>query len=157
MKLSGFLGLLCSILLMVNEASAKTALCQSKGAITSVKKVKSGRTEYLIFTINKPAGYKASMTTLRNPNEMSEGGDANTVVKGCKYKKIKFNSVYWTCQIAEDFSAATTCIEGVKRLEQFEGVVSYMLAYSCKQNPKIQFYWYAVSKTQIKYVVRVKY
>ena len=157
MKLSGLFGLLCSILFLVNEATAKTALCQSKGAITSVKKVKSGRTEYLIFTINKPAGYKATMTTLRNPNEMSEGGDVNAVVKGCKYKKIQFNSVYWTCQLAEDFSATTTCIEGVKRLEQFEGVVSYMMAYSCKQNPKIQFYWYAVSKTQIKYVVRVKY
>lgn len=157
MKYFNLLTFLLVCMLVTTSSFAKTAVCQGKGAITSVKKVKSGRTEYLIFTINKPAGYKASMTTLRNPSELNEGGDANTVVNGCKYKKIQFNLINWTCQIAEDFSATTTVIEGVKRIEQFEGVVSYMMAYSCKQNPTIQFYWYAVSKTQIKYVVRVKY
>jgi hypothetical protein len=51
-------------------------------------------------------------------------------------------SVFWTCNIAENFRAKTATIKDIKLSEQFEGYVTYVIGYT----PKAKY----LGKTEIK-------
>jgi len=50
-------------------------------------------------------------------------------IKGNFFKSIVFRDVAWMCEIAENFSAPTSTIMAVKKIEQFEGQVEYVIGY----------------------------
>ena len=57
------------------------------------------------------------------------GCDNPISITGPKYKQIRFTGITWTCQITENFSLPKTTIKDIKRIEQYEGIVVYVVGY----------------------------
>ncbi len=137
-------------------ATAQAGKCKDKGSILSVKTTKNGRSEYIIFTIKKPLSYKGNLSTVKDPKSVTGPSGEPIDVKGCKYKMIVFKDINWTCEFPEYFLSSMTMLQGIKKVEQFEGVVSYLFAYNCITYPIVTQYSYAVNASTIKYVIRIK-
>ncbi len=135
---------------------AQAGKCKDKGSILSVKTTKNGRSEYIIFTIKKPLSYRGTLSTVKDPTTVTDPSGQPVDVKGCKYKMILFKDINWTCEFPESFLSNMTMLQGIKKVEQFEGVVSYLFAYNCIYYPVVTQYSYAVNSTTIKYVIRIK-
>lgn len=147
--------LLFSILLVFISFNTFATFCNTAGSLVSVKKTKSGRTEYVIFTIKKPTNVKTTVSNATPP--FIEDASGNTLtIQGCKYKQLVLNGVDWTCTIHEYLSNATSLIRQVKRTGQFEGVISYVVGYKCSPASKFVFYSYPAGG-YMKYVMRFSY
>ena len=59
-------------------------------------------------------------------------GEKRLRIKGTAFKSVYFRSIAWQCKIRENFAAATTTVQGIKNVEQFEGYVKYIIGYSAR-------------------------
>lgn len=144
-----------SVLLLFISLNTFATFCNTAGSLVSVKKTKSGHTEYVIFTIKKPTNVKTTVSNATPP--FIEDASGNTLtIQGCKYKQLVLNGVDWTCTIHEYLSNATSLIRQVKRTGQFEGVISYVVGYKCNPASKFVFYSYSAG-AYMKYVMRFRY
>ena len=102
--------------------------CTAAGSIVSVKNTSVGQYEYVRFKVKLPvnSGFSYAVSTVTPPFIQDPSG--NTIsVSGSKFKLIKFESVFWTCTIVENFSLPKTAIKGIKQISQFEGIVEYVI------------------------------
>jgi hypothetical protein len=128
--------------------------CSEPNSLVSVRKRKSGRTEYVIFTMKNPV--TATTTTSNATPPFHADGSGNIVnVRGCRYKKVKFESIEWTCKVRELFSGATYLVRQVKSLGQFEGQIEYVIGYRCNTQSVVSYSYQDGGMT--KYVVRLRY
>ncbi len=104
--------------------------CTEDGAIRRVTKARTGNFETVTFEVNS-TGPNYQISTAHPPFKYSEG-DRLLHIRGKSFKEIQFKSVFWTCKIAENFSAHTAQIIDVKQTDQFEGYVSYVIGYRTK-------------------------
>jgi hypothetical protein len=111
-------------------AMAQLANCSEPGSILRVTKSRAGNFEYVTFEV-KANDPNYSVKNARPPFQ-NYGDDHVIHIKGKAYKSVVFREVNWTCKIRENFRAATTAIQGVKLIEQFEGQVEYIIGYSNK-------------------------
>ena len=142
--------LLCFFLLTDSYAQN----CSETNSLISVRKRKTGRTEYVIFTLKNPVTASTIMSNANPPFHADGSGNVVTVT-GCKYKKVKINPVVWTCKVVESFAATTYLIRQVKSIGQFEGTIEYIIGYRCNTK-SIVSYSYEDGDFK-KYVVRLKY
>lgn len=127
--------------------------CSEANSLVSVRKRKAGSTEYVIFNLKNPATTTSEVTDATPP--FTADGSGNTVnVTGCKFKRVKFSSITWTCQTRLNLSSSTSLIRQVKRLGQFEGQIEYIIGYRCNAQ-NIVSYSYDDGDLK-KFVVRFK-
>ena len=128
--------------------------CNEANSLLSVKKRKAGRTEYVIFSLKNPVTATIKMSDAKRPFYQEASG-APIKISGCKFKKITFTSIGWQCKVQENFSSSTYLIRQVRIVEQFEGIINYVVGYRCNTKSIIS-YNYDDGDTK-KYVVRLKY
>lgn len=116
------------LLLLATVAAAQP--CTDPGAILSVKNSSAGNYEYVTFSLKRPlnSGYGYSVSTVTGPFTEEPSGNPATIA-GPKYKRIRFRGITWMCEITESLALPKTAIKGVKRLEQHEGIVVYVVGY----------------------------
>jgi hypothetical protein len=121
----------CAVIFAFSSvATAQLKNCTEPGSIMSVKKSRVGKFEYVTFELkaNDP-NYEVSNA---KPPFTDYSGDTVLRIKGRAFKSIQFRGVSAECKIRENFSAATTTVQGIKNTEQFEGYVTYVIGYSAK-------------------------
>jgi len=116
------------LLLLASLAAAQP--CADPGSILSVKNSSAGSYEYVTFKLKRPlnSGYGYSVLTVTGPFTEEPSGNPATIT-GPKYKRIRFKGITWMCEIAENFSLPKTAIKAIKKLEQHEGIVVYVVGY----------------------------
>ena len=125
--------LLSAILLI--ECSAQN--CNEANSLLSVRKRKVGLTEYVIFTLMKPATSLVEVTDAQPP--FIQDGSGQTVhVSGCKFKKITFKNIVWTCK-TKIISGSTSLVKQLKNIGQLEGIISYIIGYSCNTKSIVNY------------------
>jgi hypothetical protein len=117
------------VLLLLSTAAYSQA-CTDPSSILSVTNSSAGSLEYVTFRLKKPlnSGYGYSVATVSGPF-VEEPNDNPVTISGPKHKRIRFKGITWTCEIAENFSLPKTAIKAIKRLEQHEGIVVYVVGY----------------------------
>ena len=143
-------------LLLMMSGVALSAPCTSPGSIVSVILSSSGQFEYVTFKMKKPlnSNYGSSVTTAF-PVFKEEPSDNPVTVVGPKYKKITFTGISWTCSIAENLSVPKMTVKDIKRLEQDEGIVVYVVGY--KQTATKYYVSTTVSNTGSNRFVKMKF
>lgn len=117
------------------ECSAQS--CNEANSLLSVRKRKVGSTEYIIFTLMKPSATSVQETDAQPP--FIQDGSGQTVhVNGCKFKKVTFKNVMWTCK-TKIISGSTHLVKQVKNIGQFEGIISYIIGYSCNTKSIVNY------------------
>ena len=140
-----------AILLIADDVIAQN--CSQPNSLTSVTKRKSGRTEYIIFDLKRPTNVSPTVQPAKPPFTEDPSGKTLTI-KGCRYKKVRFNDLVWQCTISENFSNSTYLIQQVKKTGQFEGIIEYVIVYRCNTR-SITSYSYNEGSLK-KFVVRLK-
>jgi len=117
------------VLLMLSSLAAAQP-CTDPGSILSVKNSVVGNYEYVTFRLKRPlnSGYGHSVSTVTGPFTEEPSGNPVTIT-GPRYKRIRFKGISWMCEIGESLALPKTAIKGVKRLEQHEGIVVYVVGY----------------------------
>ncbi len=117
----------CVMLFVFSSLTFAQGKCTEPGSIKRVTKTRSGNFEYVTFEVLS-AGPTYEVKNAKRPFQMY-GDEKILRIKGNFFKSIVFRDVYWMCEIAENFSAATSNIMAVKMIEQFEGQVEYIIGY----------------------------
>ncbi len=82
--------------------------------------------------------YKQKNSTMSYDVETATGpftdysGDETIPVKGSKFKKIVFKSIYWMCNPRERIRTPKTAIKDIKNLWAFEGISEYVVGFRAK-------------------------
>ena len=116
--------------LLILSSLAYAQPCTDPGSILSVTNSSAGRYEYVTFRLKRPlnSGYGYSVSTVTGPFTEQPSGNPATIT-GPKYKRIRFKGITWMCEIAENFSLPKTALKAIKKLEQHEGIVVYVVGY----------------------------
>ena len=117
------------------ECSAQN--CNEANSLLSVRKRKVGSTEYVIFTLMKPATSSVEVTDTQ-PQFIQDGSGQTVHVSGCKFKKITFKNMVWTCK-TKIISGSTSLVKQVKNIGQLEGIISYIIGYSCNTKSIVNY------------------
>jgi hypothetical protein len=126
-----FVLLACAaVFVFSNAATAQLANCSEPGSILRVTKSRAGNFEYVTFEVKANDPNYAVKNT--KPPFQDYGDDHVIHIKGKAYKSVVFREVNWTCKIRENFRAATSTVQAVRLIEQFEGQVEYVIGYSAK-------------------------
>ena len=127
--------------------------CDEANSLVSVRKRKTNRTEYVIFTLKNPV---TSTTTIidAQPPFVQDGSGVTVQISGCKYKQVVFKNIVWTCK-TNIIPGSTYLIRQIKSTGQLEGVISYVIGYRCAAL-HVTNYEYQDGDYK-KVVVRVKY
>lgn len=116
--------------LLIFAGAAFPANCSASGSIIQVKKFRLGAFEYVDFIVQRPpkSNFSWAVTSPAGPT-FTEDPSGNTItIVGPKYKQIEFRNVEWMCTIPY-VSLPTTRIKAVKKIGQFEGIVTYVVGY----------------------------
>ncbi len=108
-------------------ATVHAAACGPSGSIVRVKNTSIGAFEYVVFKFHKPPTVPAYTVTAVMPPFTEDPSGNTIVIAGSKYTEVRFDSVFWTCSIAQNFALPKTAIKDIKRTGQFEGVVTYVI------------------------------
>lgn len=142
------------VALVLLSSIAYSQPCTAAGSILSVKNTTIGNFDFAVFTLKKPlnTGYSYTVTTETGP--FTEDPSGNPVpVTGPKFKQIKFQGIEWMCVIGETLTTPTTAIKDIKKIEQHEGYVTYIVGHR-NASPFIAHYTYPVfGNTQQKVVM----
>ena len=119
--------LLTAAALTVLPAAANAAACGPSNSIVRVKNTAIGAFEYVVFKFHKPPTVPSYSVTAVTPPFTEDPSGNPVTVAGSKFTEVRFDGVFWTCTIAENFSLPKTALKGIKRTGQFEGVVTYVI------------------------------
>lgn len=108
-------------------ALAHAAACGPSGSIVRVKNTSIGAFEYVVFKFHKPPVTPSYTVTAVTPPFIEDPSGNTITVAGSKFTQVRFDSVFWTCAIAQNFVLPKSAIKGIKRTGQFEGVVTYVI------------------------------
>src|SRR5438128_625311 len=96
-----------TVLLFTETFSQK---CNEPNSLVSVSKRRSGRTEYVIFNLKNPATTSPAVSTVSPPFK-EDPTDKKLTISGCKYKKVKFENIVWTCTVSNQLTSPTYLIK----------------------------------------------
>lgn len=113
---------------MSSSTGGQAKPCNEAGSVRRVFKQVSGKFEYVVFELIKPAAPEFEVRTEKPP--FYEDGPGDRIrVKGKYFKEIDFRGVVWTCDVRESLSARSTAIIDVTKTGQFEGYITYVIGY----------------------------
>jgi hypothetical protein len=108
-------------------AAAHAAACGPANSIISVRNSSKGAFEYVVFKFHKPPTAPAYTVKAVTPPFTEDPSGNPVTVAGSKFTEVAFQNVFWTCSIAENLRLPKAAIKGVKKTEQFEGYVTYVI------------------------------
>lgn len=117
-----------ALFIAATATPALAAPCTMPGSIVSVTNNRVGNFERVIFNCRRPFPGTYSVSTAA-PQFIEDGSGNVITVTGPKYQQIRFKSVVWTCSIAENLHVPKVAIKDIKKIGQFEGVVTYVIGY----------------------------
>jgi len=125
--------------------------CTQPGAIKRVKNRNVGNVEYVIFDVLKRAGgdgvdYEVEKAT--GPFT-DYSGDETIPVRGKKFRKIVFKSLYWMCESHEQIRTPKTAVKDVKQLSRFEGIAEYVVGIRARSRYVTTYHYDAGSVTKV--------
>lgn len=126
--------------------------CNEANSLFSVRKRRVGKTEYVIFTLMKPVNAKRNVIDDEPPFIEDPSGETVTV-RGCKFKRVKFENIIWMCTSKMIFGS-TSLVKQVRRIGQFEGQIEYIIGYSCQAKSVVHYEYDDGNKRKL--VVRIK-
>lgn len=134
---------------------ALAALCTGTGSITKVSNTSpAGLYEYVIFDVKKNPVLPYTVSSVTPPFTADPSGNPVTV-NGNKFKQIQFNNVAWMCTIPHLLTLPKIQVKDVKRLGQFESIVTYIVGYQTASK-YVTTYHYAVNSSRTKVVMKFK-
>jgi hypothetical protein len=139
------------VIVFSNEIFAQN--CNEPNALVSVRKRKTGHTEYVIFTLQNPVTATNTITGATPPFTQDPSGQT-VHVSGCRYKKVSFRDIVWTCKVKEIMSN-TYLVKQVKNIGQFEGHIDYVIGYKCSTKSVVHYQYTTGNLTKL--VVRLRY
>ena len=108
-------------------AAAHAAACGPANSIISVRNSSVGAFEYVTFKFRKPPTAPAYTVSAVTPPFTEDPSGSPVTIAGSKFTQVAFRNVFWTCSIAEKLHLPKSAIKGVKKTEQFEGYVTYVI------------------------------
>ena len=111
-------------------ASALAADCTSVNSIVRVKNTKIGIREYVVFDFKKPPAVPNYAVAAATGPFIQDPSGLPLSVAGSAFRRVTFTGVVWTCAIPEVLSLPRPAIADVKKLGQFEGIVTYIVGAS---------------------------
>ena len=143
--------LLVIAILLCTEIFAQN--CNESNALLSVRKRKTEHTEYVIFTLQNPVTATHTISAATPPFTQDPSGQT-IHVSGCRYKKVSFRDIVWTCKVNE-IMGNTYLVRQVKNIGQFEGHIDYVIGYRCTARSVIHYQYTIGNLTKL--VVRLRY
>lgn len=143
--------LLVIAILLCTEIFAQN--CNESNALLSVRKRKTEDTEYVIFTLQNPVTATHTISAATPPFTQDPSGQT-IHVSGCRYKKVSFRDIVWTCKVNE-IIGNTYLVRQVKNIAQFEGHIDYVIGYRCSARSVINYQYTIGNLTKL--VVRLRY
>ncbi len=143
--------LLVIAILLCTEIFAQN--CNESNALLSVRKRKTEHTEYVIFTLQNPVTATHTISAATPPFTQDPSGQT-IHVSGCRYKKVSFRDIVWTCKVNE-IIGNTYLVRQVKNIGQFEGHIDYVIGYRCSARSVINYQYTIGNLTKL--VVRLRY
>ena len=106
-------------------ANAQTKQCSEENSLVSIRSVKSGHVEELVFIFKKPvsAGVEASSASA----PFTDYGGEKVNVKGDHFKRIVFKGVAWMCDTKIYIKFPSLLIADIQETERFEGQIEYII------------------------------
>jgi hypothetical protein len=125
--------------LLLFNTSTQAQNCTIPNSVVAVYKTKNAQFEYVNFKVKLPFTGAFTVTTQTPPFSfpMDEGGENFTTMPGCAFQKIMFTGMSWMCLTKPNNSLPTTRIVKVRRVGNFEGMVSFLVGYKCPSNKYI--------------------
>ena len=125
--------------------------CTQPGSIKRVKNRSVGNVEYVIFDVLKradsdPVDYEVEKASAPFTDY---SGDETIPVRGKKFRKIVFKSVYWMCESRERIRTPKTAIKDVKQLSRFEGIAEYVVGIRARSKYVTTYHYDAGSVTKV--------
>lgn len=109
-------------------ADIAAQFCSEPGSIRRVRNTSIGNHEYVVFDVFMPPDPDYSTSAVSPPFAGGASGEPVTV-RGGKFRKIRFDGVVWTCRIQELLTLPRSAVKDVENLEQFEGIIEYVVGY----------------------------
>lgn len=125
--------------------------CTQPGSIKRVKNRSVGNVEYVIFDVFKRAdGDKVDYGVEKASGPFTDySGDETIPVRGKKFRKIVFKSVYWMCESREIVRTSRTAVKDVKQLSRFEGIAEYVVGIRARSRYITTYHYDAGSVTKV--------
>ena len=114
-------------LFTVSQAAA--APCTEANSIAKIRNTAHGGYEYVVFDFIKPPALPAFVVETGKPPFTMDPSGEPVAVKGAKFRVIKFRNIGWMCDIREAFTLPRRAVKDIKKLEQFEGYITYVVGY----------------------------
>lgn len=141
---------------LIATSQALAAPCTQNKSIVSVYTTSDASKEYVIFKVKRPSSsYVVPYTVNSVTGPFSDGASGNPIaVNGMAFKRIDFTSTFWMCSIHENLaSLPRTTVIDVKKQEQFEGQIHYIVGYKNAPPPKNYLSSYQYNAGTFKKVV----
>ena len=114
------------LLALTSAASAEP--CTENGSLKRVTNTRDSKFDYVTFEIQRPAKPRYEVTDETGPFTEGDSGEP-VAVTGDKFKQITFRSIPWGCTIVEKFSLPGGAIVDIKKTDQLEGFITYVIGY----------------------------
>lgn len=107
--------------------------CREPGSLIAVRTNRLKGHDYVIFQFKKETASSSWMPEFSwvKPPFRSSPDDAPLSVKGCRFLRIHFRGVIWTCTINQSGMRKRWLIQDIKKSEQFEGDIEYIIGLKC--------------------------
>ncbi len=112
------------------SSDAFAASCGPSNSITRVRNTRIGSSEYLVFKFRTPPTVPTYAVTVGHPPFIHDASGETIAVAGSHFRQVRFEGVFWTCTIQEQFVLPRPLIRDVKNIGQFEGVITYAIGLS---------------------------
>lgn len=124
--------------------------CTQPGSIKRVKNRSVGNVEYVIFDVYKSAGSELDYEVESTSGPFTDySGDETIPVRGSKYRKIVFKSIYWMCESRDLTRTPRSVVRDVKELWRFEGIAEYVVGIRARSRYITTYHYEAGSVMKV--------
>ncbi len=107
--------------------AVSAAPCSAPNSIAEVVNTSIGRYEYVVFDYVKPPNLPQFSISTASPPFLADPSGLPVPVAGQKFKTIQFSSIGWMCSVKEVFHLPKSGVKDIKKIGQFEGVITYVI------------------------------
>jgi hypothetical protein len=117
------------LICLVAPSPAQAASCNGPNSLVRVSNSSIGGFEYVNFKFKTPDALQFFTTNVMPPF-VEDPSDLPIHVNGGHWTKIQFRGVDVFCSIPQYFSLPRPAIKDIKKTEQFEGQISFVIGRS---------------------------
>ena len=122
------------------SADISAQFCSEPGSIRRVRNTTAGNVEFVVFDVFLPPNPNYAVSAASSPFVHGSSGEPVNI-KGGRFRKIRFEGVVWTCRTREMLTLPRSAIKDVKNLEQFEGIIEWVVGYRSSARYLTTYYY----------------